>query len=86
LDETRQRADPEGRLLPPRDDAEAGYAKDLVSFGRGNGDPPNRAPDRSGRISKRGSPSARWLRGKRAFAGDRFRIGEAPELAIASAT
>ena len=29
-DETRERADPEGRLLPPPDDAEAGYARDLV--------------------------------------------------------
>ena len=48
LDETRQHADPEGRLLPPRDDAEAGYAKDLVSIGRGNGDPPNRAPELRG--------------------------------------
>jgi hypothetical protein len=58
LDETRQRADPEGRLLPPRDDAEAGYAKDLVSFGRGNGAPPNRAPELRGS----GSPGGRIRR------------------------
>ena len=56
LDETRQRADPEGRLLPPRDDAEAGYAKDLVSFGRGNGDPPNRAPELRGKGDSPASP------------------------------
>ena len=29
---------PKGRLPPPRGDAEAACAKDLVSFGRGNGD------------------------------------------------
>src|SRR5271154_4153887 len=47
-DETRERGDPEGRLLPPRDDAEAGNARDLVSFGRGNGGPPNRGPELRG--------------------------------------
>ena len=41
-DETRVRADADRRLLQPRDDAEAGCAKDLPSFGRGNGDPSNR--------------------------------------------
>ena len=41
-DGTRVRAEAERRLLQPRDDAEAGCAKDLLSFGRGNGDPPNR--------------------------------------------
>jgi hypothetical protein len=30
VDETRERAEPEGRPPPGRDDAEAGYAKDLV--------------------------------------------------------
>ena len=47
-DETRVRADAERRLLQPRDDAEAGCAKDLPSFGRGNGDPPNRRPELRG--------------------------------------
>jgi hypothetical protein len=47
-DDTRERGDPEGRLLPPRDDAEASYARDLVSFGRGNGGPPNRGPELRG--------------------------------------
>jgi hypothetical protein len=39
FDETRARAEAERRLLQPRADAEAGYAKDLPSFGRGNGGP-----------------------------------------------
>jgi hypothetical protein len=45
LDETRVCADIERRLLQPRDDAKAGCAKDLPSFGRGNGGPPNRGPE-----------------------------------------
>jgi hypothetical protein len=39
-DETRVRADAERRLLQPQDDAEAGCAKDLLSFGRANRGPP----------------------------------------------
>ena len=52
-DETRERAEPEGRLLPPRDDPEAGYAKNLVSSGRGNGVPSNRAPELPGKRATR---------------------------------
>jgi hypothetical protein len=37
-DETRERADPEGRPLQP------GYAEDLVSFGRGNRGPLGHVP------------------------------------------
>ena len=52
-DETRERAEPEGRLLPPRDDPEAGFAKNLVSSGRGNGVPSNRAPELPGKRATR---------------------------------
>jgi hypothetical protein len=40
--------DPEGRLLQPRDHAEASYAPDLVSFGGGNRGDPKRAPELRG--------------------------------------
>jgi hypothetical protein len=40
--------DPEGGLLDPRDDAEAGYAEDLVSFDGSNRGHPNRAPELRG--------------------------------------
>jgi len=36
------------RASAARDDAEAGCAKDLPSFGRGNGGPPNRGPELRG--------------------------------------
>lgn len=39
-DETQSAVTPKVGHLPPRDDAEAGYARDLVSFGRGNGGAP----------------------------------------------
>lgn len=47
-DETLDHTVPEGGLLQPRDDAEAGYAPDLVSFSRDNRGPPKRAPEMRG--------------------------------------
>ena len=72
-DETRERADPEGRLLPPRDDAAAGYAKDLVSFGRGNRDPPNRAPELRGKRAP-GRRAICWVRANAAYPLGRGRL------------
>ena len=40
---------PKRTLLQSRDDAEAGRAKDLPSFGRGNGDRPNGRPELRGK-------------------------------------
>jgi hypothetical protein len=57
VDETRERADPESRPLPPRDDPEAGDAKDLVSLGRDNREPTNRTPELRGKHARR--PRAR---------------------------
>ena len=45
LDETQVRADAERRLLQPPDDVEAGSAKDLRSFGRGNASPLHGGPE-----------------------------------------
>jgi hypothetical protein len=59
-DETRERADPEGRLLPARDDAEVGCAKDLASFSHGNRDPPNRAPELRGTRVRRPPSASRF--------------------------
>jgi hypothetical protein len=48
MDETGERADPKGRLLPPPDNAEAGYARDLVSLAAVMATPPNGAPELRG--------------------------------------
>jgi len=48
MDETRVRADAERGLLQPRDDAEAGCAKDVPSFGCGDGGPPKRGTESRG--------------------------------------
>jgi hypothetical protein len=58
MDETRVRADLERRLLQPRDDAEAACAKDLPSFGRGNGGPPDRGPELRGQQGSRSLATA----------------------------
>ena len=58
-DEMRVRADAERWLLQPRDDVEAGWAKDLPSLGRGNGGPPNRTPELRGLGGRRRSGSRR---------------------------
>jgi hypothetical protein len=44
-DETPEHTDAERRLLPPRDDAEAGYAKDPCRSAAVIAKPPNRAPE-----------------------------------------
>jgi hypothetical protein len=59
--ETRVRDDAEPRLLQPRDAAEAGRAKDLPLFGRGNGRLPNRGPQLRG---SRASAGRRCLQGR----------------------
>jgi hypothetical protein len=55
----------ERRLLQPRDDAEAGCAKDLPSFGRGNGGPPNRGPGLRGRQSAAAKPREGRIAGRK---------------------
>ena len=68
-DETRERATPKGKLLQPRDHAEAGYAQDLV--GGGNRRHSKRAPELRGFRDRRGAhaaarrSSAAWLRSLR---------------------
>jgi len=47
-DETRVRTNAERGLLQPRDDAEAGCAKGLPSFGYGDGGPTKRGPESRG--------------------------------------
>ena len=67
------------QALQPRDHAEAGYAEDLVSFGRGNRGRPDHAPALRGKRARtragisRIPASSRRLRGARGGSGPRTR-------------
>ena len=90
MDETRERDRPEGGLLPPRDDAEAGYARDLVTFARGYRDPPSRAPDQrletaaqlasKPRRARNPRITGRWPAHERCMCDEQSRCRSPPEL------
>jgi hypothetical protein len=77
-DEARDRADPEGRLLQPRDDAEAGFSEDLVSCGLCNHGTPKSAPELRGKgaSSQNGWLSARRQRPRTTCASRPFGVAQ----------